>query len=134
MYKRQVSNSLQSLVDYAPSFLDAAGVKTPGYMSGRSQLASWQGDDGTARKHVMVENRHQPTRLNLRTRVDGRYKITLWNNPEDGEIYDLQKDPDEHCNLWADPSEAALKTRLLHQMALGEMEKEPYWMPRVYGA
>jgi uncharacterized sulfatase len=130
----RVSSALQSLVDCAPSLLEAAGVPVPGSMAGKSQLPVWRGDNAAARRHVSVEFRHQPSRLNLRTTVDTRYKITLWNNPEDGEIYDLETDPGEYRNLWSDPAASELKTRLLQQAVLAEMEKEPYRMPRVYGA
>lgn len=130
----RVSNALQSLVDFAPSFLDAAGLPVPGSMAGKTQIPIWSGDDSAARTCVTVEFRHQPTKLNLRTYIDTRYKLTIWNNPIDGELYDLESDPDEHHNLWSDPCAAELKTRLLQQALLIEMEKEPYRMPRVCGA
>ena len=128
----RVSSALQSLVDFAPTFLAAAGEPVPERMSGRSQLAAWAGDDTAARTHVMVENRHQPTRLNLRTYLTARHKLTLWNNPpDDGELYDLEHDPEERRNLWREPSAQALKSRLLHEFVLAEMDKEPRSMPRV---
>jgi len=130
----RVSTALQSLVDYTPTFLAAAGLAVPGSMAGKSQLASWGGDDAAARSRVAVEFRHQPSKLNLRTYVDARYKLTLWNHPLDGELYDLETDPGESCNLWGDPAAASLKTQLLEQALLIEMEKEPYRMPRVSGA
>jgi uncharacterized sulfatase len=130
----RVSQALQSLVDYTPSFLDAAGLPTPEHMAGRTQLPVWRGDDSAARARVAVEFRHQPTKLNLRTYVDARYKLTIWNNPAEGELYDLETDPGEYRNLWADPEAATLKTHLLQQALLAEMEKEPRRMPRVYGA
>lgn len=127
----RVSEALQSLVDLTPTFLDAAGVAVPGGMSGKTQLPVWKGDDSAARKQVAVEFRHQPTKLNLRTYIDERYKLTLWNNPLTGEIYDFVVDPEERCNLWDDPAAAALKTGLLEKALLAEMEKEPYRMPRL---
>ena len=127
----RISNALQSLLDYAPTFLDAAALPTPLHMSGQSQLSVWEGDDRAARDCVAVEFRHQPTRLNLRAYIDGRYKLTLWNNPAEGEIYDLEEDPGEHRNLWDDPAHQVLKTRLLQQALLIEMEKEPMRMPRI---
>jgi len=130
----RVSQALQTLVDYAPSFLEAAGLPVPGDMSGKSQLPVWKGDDDAARAQVTVEFRHQPSKLNLRTYIDRRYKITIWNHPADGELYDLERDPEERKNLYNDPSAAELKARLLQQAILIEMEKEPYRMPRIAGA
>ena len=51
------------------------------------------GDESAAREHVIVENRHQPTTLHLKTFINQRYKITLYFNREYGEIYDLLNDP-----------------------------------------
>ena len=81
-----------------------------------------------------MEFRHQPTKLNLRTYIDARYKLTIWNNPAEGELYDLETDPDEHHNLWSDPLHEDLKNQLLQQALRIEMEKEPRRMPRVYVA
>ena len=130
----RVSNALQSLVDYTPSFLDAAGLPTPGHMAGKTQLPAWKGNDSSARTHVTVEFRHQPTKLNLRTYLSEQHKLTIWNNPADGELYDLKTDPGEHHNLWEVPEMDNLKRQLLQQALLIEMEKEPYRMPRIYGA
>lgn len=130
----RVSDALQSLVDFAPSFLDAAGLAVPGGMSGRSQMPVWYGNDAAARERIAVEFRHQPSKLNLRTYVDRRYKLTLWNNPVDGELYDLEEDPGEHFNRWNDPTAAGLKSELLEKALLAEMEKEPYRMPRLAAA
>jgi arylsulfatase A-like enzyme len=82
----RVSNALQSLVDYAPSFLEAAGLPVPGSMAGKTQIPVWKGDDAAARTSVAVEFRHQPRKMNLRTYIDARYKLTLWNNPVEGDL------------------------------------------------
>ncbi len=130
----KVSNDLQNLVDLTPSFLDAAGLPTPGSMAGKSQLPIWQGDDEEARKIISVEFRHQPTKLNMRIYVTQRYKLAIWNNPVEGELYDLETDPEERINKWHDPEMAEIRTELLQQALVAEMEKEPYRMPRVWGA
>ncbi len=98
------SAALQSQVDFAPTFLAAAGLPVPGLMQGVSQLDVWQGRSNSARDHVLVENRHQPTKLHLRTYVDGRYKITVYRGADYGEIFDLQVDPGETRNLWDEPA------------------------------
>lgn len=122
---------LQSQVDYAATFLDAAGIRVPLSMAAKSQVPVWKGDASAARRKVCIEFRHQPTVLNLRTYIDQRYKLTIWNTPEDGELYDLQEDPNEYRNLWYDAAHSELKQRLLHEALLAEMGKEPYAMPRI---
>ena len=115
------SQSLQSLVDYAPTFLDFCGLDLPADMTGLSQREVWQGDESGARQHVIIENRHQPTTLHLKTYIDQRYKITLYFGRDYGEIYDLQEDPDEIKNLYGD---AELRARLTEAFLRAEILKE----------
>ncbi len=117
----KVSHSLQSLVDYAPTFLDICELDIPGDMTGASQLAVWQGDNASAREHVIIENRHQPTTLHLKTFINERYKLTLYFNRDYGELYDLRDDPGEVYNLWSDE---ALRASLTEEFLRAEMLKE----------
>jgi arylsulfatase A-like enzyme len=124
-------DALQSLVDLAPTLLAACGLPVPRTMSGVDQSAVWSGAAASARDHVLVENRHQPTTLHLHTYVDARYKLTAYRNHTYGELFDLREDPGEVRNLWDEPSAAGLKVDLLHRLLTAEMAKEPLWMPRV---
>ena len=124
-----VSHSLQSLVDYAPTFLDYCGLDAPADMTGIPQGDVWQGDETAAREHVIIENRHQPTTLHLKTYIDGRYKITLYFNRDYGEIFDLRADPGELDNLWSrvdtdPPADAELRAALTEAFLRAEMLKE----------
>jgi uncharacterized sulfatase len=127
----QVSSALQSLVDLAPTFLEAADAPISGAMQGRSQLDVWRGQAALARDHVLVENRHQPTAVHLRTYIDGRYKLTVYRNAPYGELFDLQDDPDERHNLWDDAAHADLKRELLHRFVQAEIAREPTRFPRI---
>ena len=88
----------------------------------------------TARNHVIVENRHEPTTIHLKTYVNDRYKITTYYNQEYGELFDLHEDPSEVNNLWNNQSFANLKANLIQELLFAEMGKEPLPMPRVAGA
>jgi len=127
----QVSSSLQSLVDFAPTFLNFANLDIPRTMSGVDQTAVWRGQVETIRDHVIVENHHQPTTIHMKTYVDERYKITVYFNREYGEIFDLQSDSQEINNLWGNPDFSELKATLMMKLLHAEMGKEPMWMPRV---
>jgi len=129
-----VSRSLQALVDLAPTFLSATGVGVPGYMQGVSQWEVWRGQADHARDHVIVENRHQPSAVHLRTYVEERYKITVYRNHLYGELFDLAEDPLERHNRWDEPSYAAVKSALLHRFINAELAREPTRFQRIAGA
>ncbi|HIG16684.1 MAG TPA: DUF4976 domain-containing protein, partial [Candidatus Handelsmanbacteria bacterium] len=109
------------------------GEPVPGRMSGVSQLDTWAGGD-SAREHVLVENRHEPTTIHVKTYVDERYKLTLYYRQGYGELFDLRADPGETDNLWNDPAHDALKNELTRSLLFAEMGKEPLPMPRIAGA
>ena len=129
-----VNSGLQSLVDLAPTFLRAAGVDIPGQMQGVDQLPVWTGAADRARDHILVENRHQPTALHLRTLVNDRYKLTVYRGSPRGELFDLQDDPGERRNRWDDPTCAGIKANLLQRFVQAEMEREPTRFDRIAGA
>ena len=128
------SDALQGLVDLAPSFLSAAGIDVPGLMQGVDQTAVWQGDEESARNHVIVENRHQPSAVHLRTYIDARYKLTIYRNHRYGELFDLVADPEEHHNRWDDPEYADVKAQLMHDFLDAELSREPTRFERIAGA
>lgn len=128
------SEAIQSLVDLAPTFLEVAGIPVPGIMQGVSQWDVWRGQAESAREWALVENRHQPTRLNLRTLVTDRYKVTVYRGSDYGELFDLHEDPGETCNRWADPVYAEPKSAMLLRFLQAEMEREPTRFARIAGA
>ena len=86
------------------------------------------------RRCAIVENRHQPTRIHLRTYVFERYKITVYRDQPYGELFDLQDDPGELHNRWDDTAYAAVKSELLLEATQAEVEREPTRMPRIANA
>lgn len=126
-----VSDSLQSLVDLAPTMLSAAKLPIPYEMTGVDETAVWFNQIPTIRDHIIVENRHQPTTLHLKTYVNERYKLTVYFGRDYGELFDLQEDPQEINNLWDDPDFTDLKAKLTMKLLQAEMGKEPMPMPRV---
>lgn len=128
------TDALVSLVDLAPTFLDAVGETIPRCMTGKSQRAVLDGSADQVRDHVIVENHHQPTTLHLKTYVNDRYKLTVYYNQDYGELFDLEKDPEEVNNLWDDPGSQTLKQELMLKYIHAELGKEPMWMPRLSSA
>jgi uncharacterized sulfatase len=128
------SKALQCQVDWPVTFLRAAGIPVPGMMQGLDQLEVWAGDESQARDHVLVENRHNPTTVHLRTLVTDRFKITVYREAAYGELFDLERDPGELHNRWDDPAYAQVKSDLLLRFVQAEIQREPTRMPRIAGA
>jgi hypothetical protein len=103
-------------------------------MQGVSQWDVWRGEAESARDWAMVENRHQPTKLSLRTLVTDRYKLTVYRGSDEGELFDFLDDPDERCNRWNDRGYAGTKAALMHRFIQAEMEREPTRFARIAGA
>jgi arylsulfatase A-like enzyme len=128
------SDSLQALIDLAPSFLSAANLPVPGQMQGVNQLPVWRGEKDRVRDEVIVENRHQPSALHVRTYITDRYKITIYRDRDYGELFDLQNDPEERRNLWDDPAAANLKCEMMKRFLNAEIRREPTRFARIAGA
>ncbi|CAG7607419.1 Arylsulfatase [Paenibacillus solanacearum] len=126
-----VSDSLQSLVDLAPTFLSLAGVPVPETMTGVDQSDVWRNPSTEARDHALCEFHHEPTTIHQKTYVDRKYKITVYYRQTYGELFDLEEDPGEIHNLWDDARYADIKMELLLKYIWAELGKEPMPMPRV---
>ncbi len=125
------SSALQSLVDLAPTFLTAANLDVPGRMQGLNQLEVWRGEVEAVRDEALVEFHHEPTTIHLRTLVTKRWKMTVYRDQSYGELFDLENDPNETCNVWADAQFALVKAELFQQWVNAELKREPMEMPRI---
>ncbi len=113
----QRADGLMELTDIAPTLLDAAGIKIPTAMQGKTLLPILQGtaDPHAHRDYVFSEyynawsHRHSYGTM-YRTET---HKMIVYHGTDQGELYDLQADPDEFENLWHSPDHAVLKTDLL---------------------
>ena len=125
------SDALQSLVDLAPTFLAACDLPIPGAMQGVNQLPVWEGIEEAARDEVIVEFRHQRTRVHLRTLVTERYKMTIYRDQSYGELFDLHDDPDERHNLWDAVAASGIKAEMFQKLAYAEIRREPTAFSRI---
>lgn len=104
-------------IDLAPTVLDFAGAPVPKEMHGRSLVPVLKGDSPGWRKDWYYEYYEFPgphsVKKNRGVRTE-RYKlIHYYNDPQEYELYDLQKDPEERVNLADDPGHADLRKQLL---------------------
>jgi hypothetical protein len=56
------------------------------------------------------------------TLVHNGWRISIFEGEDIGELFDLNNDPDEMSNLWAEPNAAAKKSDMLHLLALQQLK------------
>lgn len=117
--KTQLHQLVQN-IDYAPTFLDVAGVHVPSEMQGESMVALFKEQDPNWREAIYYHyyeypNEHMVKRhYGIRT---GRYKlIHFYNDIDQWELYDLVDDPNEMKNLYNHPSMQPLVEKLKKQL------------------
>ncbi|NUM55617.1 MAG: sulfatase [Candidatus Hydrogenedentes bacterium] len=96
---------LTANIDFAPTFLEAAGLPVPSSMQGRSLLPLMRGESPEWRDSILYEYLWErsfpqtPTMLGVRTKT---HKYIRYHGVWDFyELYDVEKDPDEMTNLLA---------------------------------
>ncbi|OGV08072.1 MAG: sulfatase [Stygiobacter sp. RIFOXYC12_FULL_38_8] len=106
----QVSEEMVLNLDFAPTFLDFAGVNAPQEMQGESFRPILKGktpnDWRTSMYYHYYEYPHgwHDVKRHYGIRTE-RYKlIHFYNDIDTWELYDLEKDPNELNNLYTDPA------------------------------
>ncbi len=128
-----VSDALTSQIDLFPSALDLCGIPEPGADWVRAKTPfergsvvplklrpglSWrpvlEGTSRTLHEHVVIENDDPTTGLLARALVTPTHRLTLYPGTGNGELFDLENDPGERCNLWT--SDPRLRDRLAMEL------------------
>jgi arylsulfatase A-like enzyme len=104
---RTQSDAIALNVDFAPTFLDAAGVRAPAEMQGRSLLPVLQGRTPKDwRASMYYRYYHDPgdhnTRAHYGVRTRTHKLIHFWKKDQ-WELFDLVNDPWEMHNLYGQP-------------------------------
>jgi len=106
--------------DFAPTFMDLAGLATPSEMQGRSLVPLWKGETPSNwRTSFYYRYYHDPgdhnTRAHYGVRTETHKLIYFWKQDQ-WEMYDLLKDPEELHNVYSEPGQketvASLKQEL----------------------
>jgi len=115
-----VDNHLVMNLDFAPTFLDYAGVAIPDDLQGESFRPLVAGKTGEWRDAAYYHYYEFPAEhmvkrhYGLRTE---RYKlIHFYYDIDEWELYDLQKDPDEMNNVYGDPAYAEVQAELRRRL------------------
>jgi arylsulfatase len=110
-------DGLCQLMDLGPTILELAGCQPPYSMEARSLLPALAGDPAfRGRDAVYAEHARDGTLqgTELMTMVrEPRWKLVAFVDSPQGQLFDLERDPEERRNLWDDAAAAAEKNRLL---------------------
>lgn len=108
-------------LDFAPTLLDLAGVAIPPEMQGRSILPIFKEKTPEWRKDWLYEYYEFPGDHSVRKhrgmRTDKYKYIHYYEEPEEFELYDLEKDPQERVNLHGKPEMANVEQQLRERLA-----------------
>ena len=116
--------TLASAIDIAPTILTRAGVLPCHGIQGRSLLPLIEGSAPDAAYGVALieEESHRsvpglPDPPRVRTLVSERWRLSVYPETDWGELYDLENDPHEINNLFADPAYLSVRAELLWRMS-----------------
>ncbi|MCJ8521102.1 arylsulfatase A-like enzyme [Pseudorhizobium tarimense] len=129
-----VSRDISSNVDFAPTFLDWAGIAIPSYMQGVSMREVLRGntpadwDQVAYHRYWMHNDEIHEAWAHYGVR-DPRYKLIYWYNkdlgqagarpneaPPEWELFDCEKDPMELKNVAGDPAYAEVFAEMLAKL------------------
>ncbi len=132
-------------VDFAPTFLDYAGVEIPDAFQGRSCRPVFAGnvpDDWQQSMYYRywMHDKHHWVRAHYGVRTRTHKLICYYGDgldqpgcredtyPPEWELFDLQADPREMCSVYDDPAHAAIRTELTAELARLQQQvgDEPY--------
>jgi len=117
-----VSQVLGGTIDIGSTILARAGLAAANGNQGFDIVSCARSGQPPDRFGLMVEEDelgvHLGTDKGLRTRtfLTPRWRLTLWDAVERGELFDRKVDPDELHNLWSSPEHQAKKGELIEMM------------------
>ncbi|MBX3432929.1 MAG: sulfatase [Pirellulales bacterium] len=117
----RVEGRIASNVDFAPTFLDAAGAAIPAAMQGRSLRSLAAGSEAPGWRTSFYYNYHEgPTRDHAVERHEGvttgRHKLIRFTEIDAWELYDLEADPEEVRNSYDDPALELIQSELTAEL------------------
>lgn len=115
-----VQNGLAINADFAPTFMDMAGLRPAADMQGRSLVPLLKGEKPSDwRTSFYYRYYHDPgdhnTRAHYGLRTETQKLIYFWKKDQ-WELYDLAKDPGEVHNVYDDPAYATVSRDLKSEL------------------
>ena len=134
-FNRGRIDALASTLDLARTILHRVGLAPANGTQGHSLAPLLRGEAERVRDRLLLEYTTQYPYLGfddvlaVNTLLDDRWRLSVWEGCDWGELYDLAEDPEELRNLWEDPGYAAVRgdllLRLVHEMQ-AHAERSPH--------
>jgi arylsulfatase A-like enzyme len=136
-----VNSNLVSNIDFAETFLDAAGLPIPDEMQGKSLIPLLKGQTPSDwRSSFYYQYFEYPQPHHVRPHygvVTNRYKLVHFDGPDldEWELFDLEKDPRELRSVYGDPAYTTVVAELKRELERLRADlKVPAQMPgEAYG-
>jgi N-acetylglucosamine-6-sulfatase len=101
-------------IDYAPTFLDIAGVEVPGEVQGRSLMPLLRDQDGPWRNSLYyayyeLGEHAVPQHFGVRTQS---HKLIYFPKTSEWNLFDLKRDPNEMRSVHAEPEYQEIREQL----------------------
>ena len=120
------NGALVSNVDFAPTFLEMAGVDIPSDMQGKSLVGMLDGSRTEPVRETFYYQYYEYPASHCVERHYGvrsdRYKLIYFYVIDAWELFDLENDPNELTSVYEDPSYADIRTEL--ESELGRLRSE----------
>ncbi len=105
------------IMSLAPTILDIAGIPIPSSMQARSIFPALSGKEKYKGSDIYCEYYNSlpwnTPHVQATMVMDDRYKLVVYHNYGEGELYDLFNDPNETKNLWNNLDYMEVKMKLL---------------------